>query len=281
MRSSGSDVLRRLLRNKLAIAGGIIVFILIFCALTGGLFFDYETQVINQDVMIRLQKPSAEHWFGTDDLGRDVFARVYYGARYSLLIAVSVNLLSLICGLILGAVAGYYGGWLDMVIMRIMDVLMAIPSMLLAIAIVAALGSNMRNMMLALTISGIPTSARTVRGVVLTTRNNEYVEACRAIGAKTRRIIASHVLPNCMGPIIVHVTLYMAVTITSTAALSFLGLGIQPPMPEWGNMLSAGRTYIREYSYLTLFPGLAIAMTALGFNLLGDGLRDAFDPRLK
>lgn len=281
MRSSGSDVLRRLLRNKLAIAGGLIVLLLVFCALTGDLFFDYDTEVINQDVMIRLQKPSSEHWFGTDDLGRDVFARVYYGAKYSLFIAVTVNILSLICGLILGAIAGYYGGWLDMVIMRVMDVLMAIPSMLLAIAIVAALGSNMRNMMLALTISGIPTSARTVRGVVLTTRNNEYVEACKAIGAKTRTIIAHHILPNCMGPIIVHVTLYMAVTITSTAALSFLGLGIQPPMPEWGNMLSAGRTYIRQYSYLTLFPGLAIALTALGFNLLGDGLRDAFDPRLK
>ncbi len=281
MRSSGSDIFRRLLRNKLAIAGAIIVLLLLFCALTGDLFFDYETEVIYQDVMIRLQSPSSEHWFGTDELGRDVFARVYYGAKYSLFIAVTVNLLSLVFGLILGAISGYFGGWVDMIIMRIMDVLMAIPSMLLAIAIVAALGSNMQNMMLALTISGIPTAARTVRGVVLTTRSNEYIEASRAIGAKTHTIIISHILPNCMGPIIVHVTLYMAVTITSTAALSFLGLGIQPPTPEWGNMLSAGRTYIREYSYLTLFPGLAIALTALGFNMLGDGLRDAFDPRLK
>jgi peptide/nickel transport system permease protein len=276
-----SDVLKRLFRNRLAIIGSIIIFGLLVTTILGEILFDYKTDIINQDIPNRLQSPSLEHIFGTDDLGRDVFARIIYGTRYSLFIALLANLGGIIIGSALGALAGYFGSWTDMIIMRFTDIFLAIPYILLAIAIVAALGSSIPNLVIALVISGIPVTARMMRGSVLTVRDLEYVEAAKAIGAKHLTIIWQHILPNCIAPIIVHATLWMAVSITSIAALSFLGLGIQPPAPEWGAMLSSGRNYIRGYGYLTVFPGLAIMITALAFNLLGDGLRDALDPRLK
>jgi len=276
-----SGVLKQLFKNRLAIIGIIIIFGLVATTIFSELIFDYKTDIINQNIPNRLQGPSSEHIFGTDDLGRDVFARILYGTKYSLYIALFANLGGLILGIAFGAVSGYFGKWTDMLVMRFTDIFLAIPYILLAIAIVAALGSSIPNLVIALIISDIPITARMMRGAVLTVRDLEYVEAAKAIGASHLSIIWSHILPNCLAPMIVHATLAMAVNITSIAALSFLGLGIQPPAPEWGAMLSSGRNYIRGYGYLTIFPGLAIMITALAFNLLGDGLRDVLDPRLK
>lgn len=280
-KSNAEETLQRLFHNRLAVIGFILMFILIFVMVFSSIYYDYEADIINQNIVNRLKSPGAEHWFGTDELGRDVFARVLYGARYSILIALVADIGALLVGSALGAIAAFFGKKVDMIIMRIMDIFMAIPSLLLAIAIVSALGTSTRNLILSLIISGIPTSARMMRGTVLTVRDSDYVESARAIGATNTRIILDHIIPNSLAPTLVHGTLYMAVCITQIASLSFLGLGIQAPIPEWGAMLSAGRNYIRGYSYLTLFPGLAIMITALAFNLIGDGLRDALDPRLK
>ena len=279
--SQAVDIVRRLFRNRSAVMGMIIFLCIIVIALSADVLFDYETQVIKQDIMNRLQGPSSEHWFGTDEMGRDIFARTLYGAKYSLKIGFSASIVSLAIGLVIGAVAGYYGGWIDMIIMRIMDVLLAIPGTLLAIAIVAALGSSVNNLIIAMSISGIPGFARIVRSSVLTVKDNEYVEAARAIGATDKTIIFGHVLPNGMAPLIVQATLRVANVILSTAGLSFLGLGVPAPHPEWDALLTNARSYIRDYSYMCLFPGLAIMITILSLNLFGDGLRDALDPKQK
>lgn len=279
--SQFKEIVKRLFRNRSAVMGMIIFMCIIVIALSADMLFDYETQVIKQDIMNRLQAPSSEHWFGTDEMGRDIFARTMYGAKYSLKIGFSASIISLAIGLVIGAVAGYYGGWIDMVIMRIMDVLLAIPGTLLAIAIVAALGSSVNNLIIAMSISGIPGFARIVRSSVLTVKDNEYVEAARAIGATDKTIIFGHVLPNGMAPLIVQATLRVANVILSTAGLSFLGLGVPAPHPEWGALLTNARSYIRDYSYMCLFPGLAIMTTILSLNLFGDGLRDALDPKQK
>lgn len=275
------DILKRLFRNRSAVLGMIIFMCIIVIALSADMLFDYETQVIKQDIMNRLQGPSSEHWFGTDEMGRDIFARTLYGAKYSLKIGFAASIVSLAIGLVIGAVAGYYGGMIDMVIMRIMDILLAIPGTLLAIAIVAALGSSINNLIIAMSISGIPGFARIVRSSVLTVKDNEYVEAARAIGATDKTIIFGHVLPNGMAPLIVQATLRVANVILSTAGLSFLGLGVPAPHPEWGALLTNARSYIRDYSYMCLYPGLAIMTTILSLNLFGDGLRDALDPKQK
>ena len=275
------QVWTHLKRNKTAMLGLAIVVLLILMVIFAGVLFDYDNVVIKQDITQRLQSPSGAHPFGTDEMGRDILARIFHGARMSLGISVVAVAFSLVVGGVLGSMAGYFGGKIDMVIMRCMDILLAIPNILLAITIVAALGASNMNLIIALTISGVPGFSRIVRGAVLTVRDSEYIEAARAIGAKTSTIIASHVLPNCMGPILVQTTLNVASVILSTAGLSFLGLGVQPPRPEWGAMLSGGRTYIRDYSYITMFPGCMIMITILSLNLLGDGLRDALDPRLK
>lgn len=275
------EVWRRLRKNKAAMIGLVIVILEIFIALFAGVIFDYEEVVIHQNIPERLQAPSWAHPFGTDEMGRDLLARVTYGARISLLIGFSADVISLAIGLALGAVSGFFGKRTDMLIMRLMDILLAIPGTLLAIAIVAALGTSIQNLVIALAVSGIPIFARVVRGAVLTVKDMEYIESAKAIGAKDSTIIFEHILPNCLAPIIVQTTFQMAVYILITAGLSFIGLGIQAPMPEWGCLLSSGRAYIREYSYMTLFPGMAIVITILAFNLLGDGLRDALDPRLK
>ena len=279
--SQFKEIVKRLFRNRSAVMGMIIFLCIIVIALSADMLFDYETQVIKQDIMNRLQSPSSEHWFGTDEMGRDIFARTMYGAKYSLKIGFAASIVSLAIGLVIGAVAGYYGGWIDMVIMRIMDVLLAIPGTLLAIAIVAALGSSVNNLIIAMSISGIPGFARIVRSSVLTVKDNEYVEAARAIGATDKTIIFGHVLPNGMAPLIVQATLRVANVILSTAGLSFLGLGVPAPHPEWGALLTNARSYIRDYSYMCLFPGLAIMTTILSLNLFGDGLRDALDPKQK
>lgn len=280
-KSQMADIFRRLARNKTAMIGAVVVIILLLMAIFADVLHDYDTQVIKQDIMSRLQPPSSEHWFGTDEMGRDIFSRVCYGAKYSLLISFVAATFSLAVGLVLGALAGYYGGWIDMIIMRLMDVLLAIPGTLLAIAIVASLGSSIPNLIIALSVSGIPGFSRIVRSSVLTVKDSEYVEAAKAIGATDSTIIFKHVLPNGMAPLIVQSTLRVASVILTTAGLSFLGLGVPAPHPEWGAMLSNARSYIRDYSYMALFPGLAIMTTILCLNLLGDGLRDALDPRLK
>ena len=275
------EVWKRLCRNKTAVLGLVIVALLTLMAILSPILIDYETQVIKTNYSEALQAPSANHWFGTDEMGRDILLRVMYGSTVSLSIGVVTVAVSLTVGLILGAAAGYFGGKTDMIIMRIMDIFLAIPGTLLAICIVASLGNSIPNLVIAQAVSSIPTFSRVVRGAVITARDADYVEAARAIGAKDATIIFHEVLPNSLAPIIVQTTLQVASVILSIAGLSFIGLGIPPPTPEWGAMLSGARAYIRDYSYMCLFPGLAIMTTILSLNLLGDGLRDALDPRLR
>ena len=275
------EVWKRLCRNKTAVLGLVIVALLTLMAILSPILIDYETQVIKTNYSEALQAPSADHWFGTDEMGRDILLRVMYGSTVSLSIGVVTVAVSLTVGLILGAAAGYFGGKTDMIIMRIMDIFLAIPGTLLAICIVASLGNSIPNLVIAQAVSSIPTFSRVVRGAVITARDADYVEAARAIGAKDATIIFHEVLPNSLAPIIVQTTLQVASVILSIAGLSFIGLGIPEPRPEWGAMLSGARAYIRDYSYMCLFPGLAIMTTILSLNLLGDGLRDALDPRLR
>lgn len=280
-RSQLVEIWQRLRRNRMAMLGLVILILLALMAIFADVIADYDTMVIHQELSNRLKGPSAEHWFGTDEFGRDIFARIVHGSRVSLVVGLISVSVSLLLGGTFGALAGYYGGRVDMIIMRFMDILLAVPSTLLAITIVAALGTNLVNVMIAIGISGIPSYARIVRAAVMGVKDQEYVESARAIGASNITIIVREIIPNCLAPIIVQSTLSVASAILSTAALSFLGLGVQPPSPEWGAMLSGGRNYLRDALHLTLFPGLAIVITILSLNLLGDGLRDALDPRLK
>ena len=279
---SGSDFWRRFKRNRSAVLGMIILCVIVTLVICADLFYSYDDVAIKMNVSQRLIPPFSQgHILGTDDLGRDLAARILHGGRRSLVISFSSVAFALVVGRIIGAVSGYYGGVLDNVIMRIIDILMAIPMTMLAIVIVAALGPSQFNMILALSIAQVPTFARVMRGQVLTVRNTEYIEAARAIGTKDAAIIAEHIVPNVLSPIIVQIAIRAAAAIINTATLSFLGLGISAPTPEWGAMLSAGRNYIRDYSYLTFIPGLAMMLTILSLNLLGDGLRDTLDPRLR
>ena len=280
-KSQISMVWGRLKRNKMAVIGLVILCLIALAAIFADVFFDYEAMAVKQNAMIRLSPPSREHLLGTDEVGRDILARIVYGARISLPVAVATILFAAVIGGMLGALAGYGSKRTDNIIMRIMDMFLAIPSTLLAIAIVAALGSSIQNMMIAITISNIPPFARIVRSSVITIRNEEYIEAARAIGAHDWRIILRHIIPNAMAPLIVQATMCVAGSILSIASLSFLGLGIQPPTPEWGSMLSNGRQYIRAAWWVCTFPGIAIMLSILSLNLLGDGLRDALDPKLK
>lgn len=275
------ETFRRLTRNRGAVVGMVILSILLLLALSADLLFDYETMVEANNVSQRLMPPCWEHPFGTDQFGRDMLARVVHGSRLSLTVAACSVTLSLLVGGLLGAISGYFGGIVDNVIMRVMDVVMAIPMTMFAIVIVAALGTSTVNLIIALGIASVPLFARVVRSAVLTVRDVEYIEAARAIGAKNSTIILRHILPNCMAPIIVQVTLRMASAIYNTAALSFLGMGVSVPSPEWGALLSSGRNFISQSGYLCVIPGLAIMLTILSLNMLGDGLRDALDPRLK
>ena len=286
-RSLWMDAWRRLKKNKLAMAGLFFILILVVLALftvfvdivTNNAF--YEEHVIKQNLRLRLQGPSMEHIFGLDEFGRDIFLRVIWAIRYSLFMGTAAIAISVCIGSVLGAIAGFYGKTIDNVIMRIMDIFLAIPSMLLALAIVAAFGTSLTNVLMAIAISYVPTFARTVRASVLIVKDQEYIEAARALGAGDARIIVRYIIPNCLAPLIVQASLGVAGAILSIAGLSFLGLGIQPPTPEWGSMLSNARSYIRDGWHITVIPGLMIMFTILSLNVLGDGLRDALDPRLK
>jgi len=281
-RGSNSEVWSRFKKNKLAISGMIILAIIVILTLSAGFLYDYHTYCVKQNIPQRLQPPlSPGHLLGTDDMGRDVAARVLHGARYSLFISFSAVIASMLIGGFLGAVAGYYGGVIDNILMRIIDIIMAIPMTMLAIVIVAVLGPSIPNMIIALVIAQIPAFARVTRGSVLTVRDMEYIEATRALGTKDFNIIVEHIIPNVLSPIIVQIAIRTAASIANVAALSFLGLGVKSPVPEWGCMVALGRAYIRDYSYLTYVPGMAMMITILSLNLLGDGLRDALDPRLK
>lgn len=278
-RSQWVEVGRRLKKNKAAMFGLSIILILIFTAIFADFIAPYD--YAEQNLKDTLQTPSSSHFFGTDEFGRDIFTRVVYGSRISLLVGILAVGIAMIIGGGLGAIAGFYGGKLDNIIMRCMDVLLAIPSILLAISIVAALGSGLVNLMIAVGISNIPRYARIMRASILSVRDQEYIEASKSVGANDFTIIIKHIIPNCLAPVIVQATLGVASAILSCAGLSFIGLGINPPTPEWGSMLSRGRDYLRDYWHVTAFPGMAIMITIFALNLLGDGLRDAFDPKLK
>ena len=280
-RSQAAEVWRQFRRNKGAVAGSAIVLVIVFIALFADILLDYDTQVIGQNVADRLQWPNANHWFGTDELGRDIFCRILYGTRFSCSVGLVAVTIGLVIGVTLGAVAGYFGGAVEEIIMRSTDILSAVPNMLMAIVIVSVLGQSIWNLMFAVGITSVPQFVRITRAAVLTVRNQEYVEASKPIGLNNRKIIFRHILPNCLSPIIVQATLRVASAIISASSLSFLGLGVPAPDPEWGALLSGGRKYIRDYAYMTFFPGLAIMITVLALNLMGDGLRDALDPKLK
>ena len=278
--SNAAVIWRNFRRNKTAMIGLIILVSLLLVAIFADVIVDYE-QGILQDASIRLQKPSAAHWFGTDNYGRDVFARIIHGSRTSLLIGLATTLGSLVCGGLLGALAGYYGGVVDNVIMRVLDVLMCIPALLLALAVVAALGSNTVNLVVAMTVATTPSYARIVRASLLSVSGQAFVEAAKSYGSSDLRIVFKYIIPNAMGPIIVQATMGVASIILSASALSYLGMGVEAPAPEWGAMLSEARDFLQSSGYLLYIPGIFIVLSALSFNLAGDGLRDAMDPRLR
>ena len=280
-RTRGQEVLHNFMKNKGAVAGVIIIAVMLVIALSVDLLLDYNTQVINQDYTAMLQAPSLKHLMGTDHLGRDMFNRIIYGSRSSIFTGLAAVIVAVIISVPLGALSGYYGGWVDELIMRFTDVFTSIPGVLMAIVIVSALGTSLFNLVLAVGITAAPGFVRITRASVLTIRNQEFIESAKALGKRSGYIIMKHVLPNCLSPIIIQVTLYIASAVITTSNLSFLGLGLPEPAPEWGTLLSSGRNYIRGYGYLTVFPGLMILITVLGFNLAGDGLRDALDPKLK
>ncbi|MBS4024344.1 MAG: ABC transporter permease [Clostridia bacterium] len=280
-RTQWNEAWRRLRKNKMAMTGLYILLIIVLLAIFADFIADYQNDAIQQNLRNRLQSSSSDNIFGTDSFGRDIFARVLFGARVSLFIGFFVTVAAILIGGIFGSVAGYFGGRIDNIIMRVTDVFLAIPDILMAIAVVAALGQGLFNLIIAMIISFIPPYTRLVRSLVLTIKDNEYVEAARAIGARVDRIILLHILPNAMGPLIVQATLTVGRIIIIAAGLSFLGLGVSPPDPEWGFMLSEGKEFMRHYPHLVLFPGLAIMLVVLSLNLLGDGLNDALDPRLK
>ena len=273
------DIVKRFLRNRAAVLGMIIIAVLILCAL-------FLAQIGGEDfskpnLRMRYLPLSAEHPMGTDELGRDIFTRVIWGCRTSLTIGLSSVVIACIFGTAVGCIAGFYGGWVDNVLMRCIDVLLAVPNLLLGISIVAALGNSIPNLVLAIGLGLTSSFARVTRSAVITVRGEQYIEAARSTGASNLRIIWKYVLPNAMAPIIVQVSMGIATAILTISGLSFIGLGVPAPTPEWGGMLSTGRQFIRDHWNLITFPGVAIMITVFAFNLFGDGLRDALDPRLK
>lgn len=271
--------MRRLIKNKMAVLGMIVLAVAVLIAIFGPLIAPYD--YAEPDIINAYAGPSLAHPFGTDDLGRDIFSRMIIGTRASLSIGLISVAFAAVVGIALGAVSGYFGGLTDQIIMRAMDILQALPSLILAIAVCAALGAGLNNCILAISISTIPGFVRMARATVLNIREMEYLEAATAINCSTIRIIIRHILPNAMAPLIVQMTMGVATNILAASSLSFIGLGVQPPDPEWGAMLSAGRNYIRNYPHMVLFPGIVIMLVVLALNMLGDGLRDALDPKLK
>lgn len=275
--SQVKEMWEALLENKAAAVGLVIIAFLVLVAIFGPLMMPYDPNASNMGQSF--QWPSAEHLFGTDQLGRDIFSRIIAGARISLSVGLAAVLISLTIGVVLGSIAGYKGGWADTVIMRIMDMMLAIPSILLAIAFMAALGKGIDKAVIAIGLVSIPEYARIVRGCILSVKENDYVQAARVIGNRSGRIIFRHILPNVLSSIVVRATLGISTAVLDTAALGFLGLGVQPPQAEWGDMLGRARGFIFTAPYTLIFPGIAITITVLAFNLLGDGLRDALDPK--
>ncbi|MCR4434318.1 MAG: ABC transporter permease [Clostridiales bacterium] len=266
-----------LISNKGAVAGLIIIAILTFVAIFGKWLMPYDPNY--SDMAISFQPPSTAHWFGTDQLGRDIFSRIIDGTHISLTVGLSAVAISLTIGTILGAVAGYRGGKTDAVIMRFMDMMLAIPSILLAIAFMAALGKGIDKAVIAIGLVSIPEYARIVRGCILSVKENDYVQAAKVVGNKDVRIVFKHIVPNILSSIVVRATLGISTAVLDTSALGFLGLGVQPPFAEWGDMLGRARGFIFSAPHTLVFPGIAITITVLAFNLLGDGLRDALDPK--
>ncbi|MDF2595944.1 MAG: transporter permease [Clostridia bacterium] len=266
-----------LIENKAAVAGMIIILFLIFLAVFAKFIAPYDPNYA--DLSINKQPPSMAHWFGTDEQGRDILSRVIDGTKVSLSVGVVAVIFALTIGTVLGAVAGYKGGKTDMIIMRFMDIMMSIPDILLAITFMAALGRGIDKAVIAIGLVTVPEYARIVRGSILSIKESEYVQAAKVIGNNDVRIVFKHILPNVLSPIIVRATLGISTAVLNTAALGFLGLGVQPPAAEWGDMLGRARVFIFEAPYMLIFPGIAITITVLAFNLLGDGLRDAFDPK--
>ncbi len=278
--SQFKEILRRFFKSKLAVFGLILFVIILFFSIFAGLFGSYE-QSIEQNILQKLQKPSSEHWFGTDNYGRDLFLRCIYGARISLIIGFSSSAVSAILGTIIGMSAAYYGGIYENLMMRLMDIFSAVPTILLAICLVAALGTNTTNLILAMSLARTPGFARMARGSALTVAGQEYIEAARCGGTGDARIIFRQILPNAVAPLIVTFTGNISGMILQTASLSFLGLGVPAPAPEWGAIISGAKGFMRAYPYMVWFPGLCILATALSISLIGDGLRDALDPKLK
>jgi len=272
-------ILKQLSKNKTAMLGLAILSVEIILALLAPYIIPYDYAAM--DMTSTFAKPSLKHLFGCDDMGRDIFSRVLYGSRYSISIGIFAVCIGACMGIVIGAIAGYFGGRVDNLLMRCLDIIQAIPGMLLMIVISSVLGPGYLNTIIALSISSISGTARLLRAQMLKERENEYIEAAQSINCSKFRIIISHLLPNCISPVIVSSTMGVAQTITLAAGLSFIGLGVRPPIPEWGAMLSAARQFIRQAPHLVYFPGLAIAITVLALNLLGDGLRDALDPKLK
>lgn len=278
-KSNFFDTIHRFMKNRTAVVGLVIIVILTVMALFPG--FVSSPDYISQNLSERFQPPSSNHLLGTDEVGRDIATRMVWGARTSLAIGITSVFFACVAGVLIGLIAGYYGGVVDNILMRLMDVLLAIPNLLLGISIAAALGRSTFNLTLAIGIGTIAPFARIARSSVMTVKDQEYIESAIATGANDIRVMAKYVLPNALSPIIVQISMSIANAILLISGLSFIGLGVVPPTPEWGSMLSVGRGYIRDYWWVVTFPGVAIMITVFAFNLLGDGLRDALDPRLK
>ncbi|TPM39128.1 nickel transporter permease [Mesorhizobium sp. B2-3-4] len=269
---------RRFSANRLALVGLLIIIALLLVAALAGVLAPYSP-TFGDLKNARLLAPSAEHWFGTDDLGRDIYSRILYGSRWTLYVVILVAIIAAPIGLLVGTVAGYAGGWTDAILMRITDIFLAFPKLVLALAFVAALGPGIENAVLAIAITSWPPYARIARAETLTVRNSDYIKAVQLMGASPFRIVLRHIMPLCISSLIIRVTLDMAGIILTAAGLGFLGLGAQPPLPEWGTMIASGRRFILDQWWVAGAPGFAILIVSLGFNLLGDGLRDALDPR--
>ncbi len=274
------EVWRRLRKSRSAMLGLFIFSFFLFLAIFGTVLIPYSKS-LDINVLERLEGPSAKHWFGTDGYGRDMLARCVHSARYSITIGIVTSMSAAVVGTILGALASYYGGWVDLLIMRLMDVLHAIPTLLLTLVVVATLGASVTNLIIAIAIANVPGFCRMSRSTMIGIGGQEYIEAAKAYGTSDARIMFKYILPNAVGPIIVTTTMAMAGALLAASSMSYLGLGIKPPTPEWGGLLNAGKEWIRSKPLLLFFPGMCIVLASLGFNLLGDGLRDALDPKLK
>lgn len=276
-----AQIWRQYTKNTGAVIGLVLLCGFVVMAISSSFIWEYETDITAMNAANRLMKPCLQHLFGTDHMGRDVMARVFYGSRYSLLIGFGSTFISLVFGITFGSIAGYYGGKIEDITMRIVEMLLMIPNMLLTIVIVTAFGINLGNLVLAQGLATIPHFTRNARAAIMTVRDNEYVEAARAMGVNDFKIIVKHIIPNALSPILVQVTTRVGSCIVGAAAFSFLGLGVPVPTPEWGAMLADARNHMRQFPHLVIFPGLAITILVLAINQIGDGLRDALDPKLK